>query len=122
MTALTGQDIQSLVRGEVARLASPERRARLQSLLMAPVRRSVGWDYGAPGDRFDVWVVGQNATADISLVYADEGFGPIFPWGFVFLADDSLGMDSQWHSGLEDAAICAGLLEAPPGYEAPGPR
>ncbi len=31
-------------------------------------------------------------------------------------------MDSQWHSALEDAAINAGLLPAPPGYEVPGPR
>ena len=34
--------------------------------------------------------------------------------GFIFPADDSLGMDSQWHSRLEDAAISAGL-EPPPG-------
>ncbi len=33
-----------------------------------------------------------------------------------------MGMDSQWHSGLEDAVINAGFLPAPPGYESPGPR
>jgi hypothetical protein len=48
--------------------------------------------------------------------------GPSFPWGFMDAHEDSMGMDSQWHSGLEDAAIVAGLLPAPTGYEVPGPR
>jgi hypothetical protein len=52
-------------------------------------------------------------------VYSPEGFGPSDPWGHIRSTDDSLGMDSQWHVGLEHAAIGAGILEAPPGYEVP---
>ena len=67
------------------------------------------------------WVVGHSDDGGIALVYSDKGFGPSFPWGYVY-THDTLGMDSQWHSDLEDAAIGARLLDAPPGYAVPGPR
>ena len=115
-------DIESLVAGELARQTSPQRRARMQSFLIPPRSRTLRWDYGQPDERIEAWVVGLTPDGGVALVYADAGFGPSFPWGFVFPEDDSAGMDSQWHSGLEDALICAGLLEAPSGYEVPGPR
>jgi len=114
--------LQALITDELNRIADRPRRARLQNLLKPPELRSFGWDYGNAGERHQAWVVGQMPDGRVALVYAEEGFGPDFPWGFVFPADDSLGMDAQWHSGLEDAAIGAGILEAPPGYVVPGPR
>ena len=119
---MTASQVQALVERELAGIASPDRRDRLQAVLHDPESRSFAWDYGAPAQRHDAWVVGRRADGEVVLVYAEKGFGPAFPWGFVFPADDSLGMDSQWHSGLEDAAIGAGIIEAPPGYVVPGPR
>jgi hypothetical protein len=110
------------VEGELALVHDLDRRERLRQLLLPPHPRNVGWDYGVAGERHEVWIVGQSADAQIALCYAEQGFGPSSPWGFIFPADDSLGMDSQWHSRLEDAAICAGLIQAPPGYRVPGPR
>lgn len=111
-----------LLDAELERVSATERRTSLAALLVPPARLNLAWDYGAEGERLDCWLVGQSPGRDVLLVYCEQGFGPSFPWGFVFPPEDSMGMDSQWHSSLEDAAINAGLLEAPPGYCVPGPR
>ena len=118
----TSEDIRVLVADEVSRVASQSRRRQLASLLREPQSATLGWDYGTAEERIAVWVVGGSADTSIALVYSATGFGPSFPWGFVSVAADSCGMDSQWHSGLEDAAIGAGLIDAPAGYIVPGPR
>ena len=118
----TEPHITSLIGGELARIADPARRSRLQALLQQPARLSLAWDYGQVDEHFDCWQVGRSPDGRVLLVYCERGFGPAFPWGFVFADEGSMGMDSQWHSGLEDAAIVAGLLPAPAGYEVPGPR
>lgn len=115
-------EIELLVARELALVADPNRRELLALALVPPSRISLGWNYGTANDRLDCWLVGRSPDGNVLLVYGDRGFGPSFPWGYVHPDDDSMGMDSQWHSGLEDAAIAAGLLVAPPGYEAPGPR
>ena len=57
-----------------------------------------------------MWIVAQSAGGEVALAYSAVGFGPDFPWGCVAVTADSCGMDSEWHSGLEDAAIHAGFL------------
>jgi hypothetical protein len=116
------EQMRVLLKAELQRVTDPGRRQHLQSFLTEPSLRSFAWDYGPDGQRFEVWVVGLKPGGEVALAYAEEGFGPAFPWGFLDLAVDSLGMDSQWHSGLEDAAIGAGLVDPPPGYTVPGPR
>ena len=118
----TAPDIDSLVAGELARVGDPTRRSSLRALLQHPARLSLAWDYGQLDERFNCWQVGCSPDRRVLLVYCERGFGPDFPWGFVFADEGSMGMDSQWHSGLADAAIVAGLLPAPAGYEVPGPR
>ncbi|QOV87369.1 hypothetical protein IPV69_13825 [Humisphaera borealis] len=112
----------ALINSELSRVCDPAQCGRLQGLLQPPSLLSLAWDYGRPDERFDCWQVGRSLCGRVLLVYCESGFGPSFPWGFVSAAEGSMGMDSQWHSGLEDAAIGAGLLPAPAGYEAPGPR
>lgn len=114
--------VRQLLDEELSRVSALERRASLSALLIPPSRIKLGWNYGEQGERLDCWLVGRSPDHDVLLLYCAQGFGPSFPWGFVFPPEDSMGMDSQWHSGLEDAAINAGLLSAPPGYQAPGPR
>jgi hypothetical protein len=120
----TDAHIESLVEAELARVADPARRGDLRALLQPPARVSLAWDYGHADERFDCWLVGRSLYPErpVLLVYCDRGFGPDDPWGFVFADEGSIGMDCQWHSGLEDAAIVAGLLPAPAGYQVPGPR
>ena len=116
--------ILSLVDAESVRVADPARRGALQAMLQDPARVSLAWDYGYAGERFNCWLVGRSPYPDRPwlLVYCDRGFGPASPWGFVFADEDSIGMDCQWHSGLEKAAIVAGLLPAPADDQEPGSR
>ena len=114
--------IKALVDEELARILPIERRNELAPFLREPRATTLGWDYGAPDERVPVWIVGQSTDGEAAVVYSDTGFGPVFPWGYVWVSQDSCGMDSQWHSGLEDAAIAAGFLSVPPGYVVPGPR
>jgi hypothetical protein len=112
----------SLVDSELALVTDPAQRAALRVLLVEPARLSLAWEYGEADQRFDCWLVGRSSDEAILLVYCERGFGPSDPWGFVFAHTGSMGMDSQWHSGLVHAAIGAGLVAAPAGYEVPGPR
>lgn len=114
-------ELEALVDGELARM-SAARRTSLGRLLVPPVLREIPWDYGRAGERHACWIVGRAPDGLVSLAYCDAGFGPAFPWGYLFEPDDGMGMDAQWHSGLEDAAIGAGCLSAPQGYVVPGPR
>lgn len=113
--------IRYLVQIELAGVSDDTRRAALSTLIVTPRQFELGWDYGTVDERFRCWEVGSAEARQLLLVYCDQGFGPTFPWGFVFAEADSLGMDSQWHSKLEDAAICAGLVPRPPDSESPGP-
>jgi hypothetical protein len=116
------EEIQGLIDEEIVRVTDPKQRSLLKSLVATPYLRRFRWDYGSGDEHREIWVVGQSGDGVVALVYDDGGFGPAFPWGFVFPGENSLGMDAQWHSGLEDAAIGAGLLTAPAGYMVPGPR
>jgi hypothetical protein len=109
--------IQSLIESELSRIMDRGRRSNLTTLLVGPTRLSLSWDYGEAETYFDCWVVGRSTDRHVLLVYCDKGFGPTFPWGFVFPTDDSLGKDDQWYCSLEDAAIVAGLIPSPPGHE-----
>jgi hypothetical protein len=113
------EPIKQLIDTELAKVADHSRRERLRSFLVAPELLSLRWGYGQPGDRFDCWLVALSPDRKDRLLYCEQGFGPTYPWGFVGIEEEWMGMDCQWHAGLEDAAIGAGLLDAPPGYEVP---
>lgn len=119
---MQAEALSKLIVSELERVSDQNRRLQLAALLVEPRLISLSWDYNPPGTRFDCWHVGQAPSGDIWLVYCDTGFGPSFPWGFVFPKEDSIGNDGQWHAGLEDIAVNCGLLEAPAGYQSPGPR
>src|SRR5687767_14262830 len=112
-------DIRGLVETELATVAEGARREWLRGMLVSPRRLQLEWGYGRPGERLECWLVGQSPDGRVRLVYCERGFGPTYPWGFVNADDDYMGMDCQWHASLEHAAIGAGLLTAPPGYEVP---
>ena len=110
-------DIQRLVEAELAQIVDIARRDALRAVLVSPKPLMLKWGYGKPGERFQCWLVGLYGTE--RLVYCDKGFGPSYPWGFVSIDEDWMGMDCQWHLGLEHAAIGIRALSAPPNYEVP---
>ncbi len=115
----SNNEIRQLIDAELAKLDNLSRRAILASILVPPQPLYLKWDYGESGQRFQCWLVGMSPDGNMRLVYCSAGFGPAYPWGHLQTAVESMGMDSQWHAGLEHAAIGAGLLDAPPNYEVP---
>ena len=111
-------EIQYLIKSELAKIADP-RTAALNAVLTPPLLLSLKWGYGNPGEQYRCWLVGLSPNGSDRLVYCEKGFGPSYPWGIVGIADDWMGMDCQWHVGLEHAAIGAGILIGPPNYEVP---
>jgi len=112
-------DIRRLVDAELAGVADSTRRDALKAVLVPPQPLNLKWGYRNPAERYECWLVGLSSNGKERLVYCEKGFGPSDPWGFVGVAEDWMGVDCQWHVGLEHAAIGAGILKAPPGYEVP---
>jgi len=81
--------------------------------LIEPERAERAWEYGDIGERYPHWIVARDQARGIELVYCDRGFGPEMPWGFVSVADQSLGTDGQWSWYLEEAFVRSGLWEGP---------
>lgn len=108
-------EVMALVAEQVEMIADTRRRDALRSLLLPEPRREVrDWDYGASGVRYPYWVVAESVERGIILVHCSEGFGPEFPWGFLFTGAPAnaermtLGMDSQWSWYLEEAFVRSG--------------
>lgn len=112
-------DIHGLVAAELSNVADPARRNALKAVLVPPQRLSLKWGYGQPGERYDCWLVGLSPNGQLRLMYCERGFGPDYPWGIVPVAEERMGMDCDWHVGLEHAAINAGILPPPDNYEIP---
>ena len=122
------EHIRSLVAEQLAMVSDAGRREALRALLLAePRREEREWDYGDPGERFQYWVVAEAPERGIILVYCKQGFGPEFPWGFLFTdaagqleAEElTLGMDAQWNWYLEEAFVRSGLWPGRLGLDEP---
>jgi hypothetical protein len=122
------EEVKALVARELATVSDAGRRDALHALLLPePRREERAWSYGARGERFPYWVVAEAPERGIILVYCDQGFGPEFPWGFLFTDGpgevtpygSTLGMDAQWNWYLEEAFVRSGLWPGELGDEEP---
>ena len=105
-------DLGPLLTMQLGLIEDPLRRSALESILVTPREEHRDWDYGLPDQRFPYWVVAEEPSRHIILVYCGHGFGPRFPWGFLFTDEPNfvtLGMDSQWCWYLEEAFVRSGL-------------
>ena len=77
----------------------------VRELLVEPYVIEREWDYGASGQYYACWTVLEHQPSETGIGYCEEGFGPAYPWGVVFLRGPhmSLGMDSAWFATLENA-------------------
>jgi hypothetical protein len=109
------------VERELAGIRDPTLLALVRDLLVDPYPVERDWDYGAPGQKYVCWTVLEHRPSGTGVAYCEQGFGPAFSWGLVFLAGPHLGMgmDSGWYASLEDAVreSCAWGGPDPPGYE-----
>lgn len=113
--------VRRLVAEQLAIVRRPERRRAIEAVLVEPRRETREWDYGSPGECYPYWVVGEAPERGILLAYCEHGFGPEFPWGFLFTHRTgevssealTLGTDAQWNWYLEEAFVRAGLWDGP---------
>jgi hypothetical protein len=122
------EEVRGLVAQQLATVSDAGRRDALRALLLAePRREERTWSYGAPGERIPYWVVAEAPERGIILAYCEQGFGPEFPWGFLFLDAPgevthygrTLGMDAQWNWYLEEAFVRSGLWPGELGPDEP---
>jgi len=47
----------------------------------------------------------EHRESNTGIAFCNQGFGPAYPWGLVFLSGEhmSIGMDSGWFISLEQA-------------------
>jgi hypothetical protein len=90
---------------ELTAIHDPSLLDLVRKLLVEPYAVERDWDYGAPGQRYVCWTVLEHPPSGTGVAYCEEGFGPNFPWGLVFLSGPhmNMGMDSARLASLEDA-------------------
>jgi hypothetical protein len=104
--ALDRNAVTDLVERELAAAHDPVALAIIRQFRVEPYPVELGWNYGSPDQRYVCWVVldGLPWNSNVGVVYCNEGFGPIRPWGLVFLRGPhpSMGQADNWYPTLED--------------------
>jgi hypothetical protein len=102
-SALSKERMEALVGEELSAISEQLLLETIKPLLVTPYVVKGAWDYGKPGETFECWTVLEHAKSNTGIAYCQEGFGPSYPWGLVFLAGPhmGIGMDSGWHISLE---------------------
>ena len=105
--ALSSERVRALVDAELSRITDAKLAARIRELLVPPRPVEREWDYGPPGQTYTCWTVLEDPDSNSGIAYCEEGFGPTFPWGLVFLTGEylSIGMDAGWFDTLEEAML-----------------
>jgi len=108
----------SLMDTEIAAIGDSTLRQRVQETRIVPTPLRCAWDYGEwggePGKTYECWKV-LAPPGRVGVVYSEQGFGPRCPWGLIWQDEDlpDMGPDSNWFSGLAEAAVEA-LNISPP--------
>jgi hypothetical protein len=103
--AIDAAEVERLVRAELARITEEKLRRAIEQFRIAPRVEEREWDYGEPGQTHPCWMVVEHPPSNFGIAYCEQGFGPSFPWGVIFLVGEQLniGMDCCWHETLEEA-------------------
>jgi len=113
--------VTELVNREVAKIVQPELLDVIRKFRVEPRCEQRAWDYGEKEQSFPCWVVVEHKASNTCICYCENGFGPTYPWGLLFIlgAHLSIGMDSGWFRTLEDVVRESAAWEGenPPGYE-----
>jgi hypothetical protein len=118
---VSADTVRELVKSELAGITQVELADTIRPLLVDPRCELRPWNYSEPEGAFPCWVVLEHTGSGTCVVYCEEGFGPSYPWGLLFLSEPhmDMGMDAQWFLSLEDAARGSPAWDGanPPGYE-----
>lgn len=102
---IDAQHLGEVIRRELNALSDRRIVDHIQSLLVPPRLEMRAWDYGTAGVMYPCWIVLEHRASNTAIAYCAQGFGPVQPWGLLFLtgAHQSMGMDSGWFSLFLDA-------------------
>jgi len=111
MLAPSLDQFKGLLDAEIARMRSPNRRAFIMRILIAPYQSQLRWEYGS-NEPFQAWTFGDLGERDVVAQYCGGGFGALgSPWGINFRTSAHFGMDSGWYPSLEALAEDWGVAE-----------
>src|SRR5262249_4421348 len=100
---VTAEKLSRLIEVELAAVADVRVVAHVRSLLVDPYAVLLNWDYGKSDQQHSCSVVLRDAHSDAEIVYCEQGFGPLCPWGLHQSGHQSMGMDSSWYATFMDA-------------------
>lgn len=104
----TAAEVAAAVDEDLANLRDPRVLASIKAFRVTPPTPiRLGWDYGAPGEAFDGWLVFSDPGQSTGIAYCDQGFGPKSPWGLIAIAEvsPSMGMDCGWFPRFIEAYL-----------------
>ncbi len=105
------EEFTSLLRAEISRVGSPNRRAFIERILIKPYQSQLRWEYGAD-EPFHAWTFGDLGERDVVAQHCLGGFGALgSPWGINFRTASHFGMDSGWYPSLDALAEDWGVAE-----------
>lgn len=97
---ITAKQIEKLIEAELGCVADIRVVRHIRSLLIKPRLLFRQWDYGEENTNYPCWNVLEHKASNTAICYSELGYGPMYPWGLVFLDGDnnemSMGMDSGW--------------------------
>jgi hypothetical protein len=102
---MDGATLNRLVDRELTSVRDPALLDVIRNLRVEPYVVERDWDYGAPGQQYPCWTVFEHQPSNTGVAYCEQGFGPAYPWGLVFLSGPhmNIGSDSGWFATIEDA-------------------
>ncbi len=103
----TPELVTKIVENQLDKTADRVLVGKIRTLLVTPYRIDRDWDYGDPGTVYPCWTVLEHRPSNTGIAYCEQGFGPSFPWGLVWLSGEhmNIGMDSSWYETLEYAFV-----------------
>ena len=114
-------EISTLIETEISKICQLELIEAVSRNRIEPRVEDRDWDYGEPDQTFPCWIVLEDKSRNVAVAFCDQGFGPAYPWGLLFVSgpDMSMGTDASWFLSLEDAVRSSSLWTGanPPGFE-----
>lgn len=101
--ALTASEISTLVATQLDHVTNPQAAILIRRLLVPPRCEFRAWNYGPPS-LLPCWIVLEHTPSGTGVAYCEQGFGPSFPWGLLWISGEnlSMGMDDAWFESLEE--------------------
>ena len=114
-------DLEKLIEEEINKISQEELVSTIQDHKVAIRVENREWDYSNTYKEYPCYIVLEDKKSNTAIAYCENGFGPAYPWGLLFIEGEymSMGMDANWFCSLEEAVRDSKFWEGenPKGYE-----